>query len=541
MDYVIDTEACRNGDHNRRACNNGAMAIDDLERATQPSQAHDHRITWYLCIVAAVAVLICAFHGLGMDEDSTAYLAAAVNLAHGRGLTGIGGTPYTLFGPALPSFVYLGVRLGTSAQAAALILNMLSAVLTVILGRILLKRHLSDSRFVLAGSVFVAIGWPLLQVTSLAIPEPLTIVVLLLLVLLLEDFNETSHPVASVGAIAFLLNLAFFLRYASVAFIVASVFIVFISRKRVDGVLRRVLTALALTLLSLLGPCLWMLRNHSVDGSLLGPRYPPLFSAATVAYQYVLAIGKFLLPGPDAFEVLVFTVVALSTVVALRLVYNTIPGGLREFLRRLGPWAVLLYVCISYVIYLYAAELSTKIDPIDSRLLVPIYVPCVVLVVGLVESVFSRLVPSKRSTLLATRALQLFIGVQVLISLVLVGDFAVNGREYTSTAWRTSSLVTAARSLTGIAAIYTNNAPGLWARLGSDNIHALPTSLDQARASLACPGARVVYFTQNARTYFNDTSKVTGESQGQPQGIDCQTRYDVTLHERSGSNPAASK
>jgi hypothetical protein len=445
-----------------------------------------------------------------MDEDSTAYLSAAVNLAHGRGLTGIGSTPYTLFGPALPSFVYLGVRLGTSAQAAALVLNMLSAVLTVILGRILLKRHVSDSRFVLAGSVFIAIGWPLLQVTSLAIPEPLTIVVLLLLVLLLEDFNKTSHPVASVVAVAFLLNLAFFLRYASLAFIVASVFVVFISRKSVDGLLQRVLNTLALTVLSLLGPCLWMLRNHSVDGSLLGPRYPPLFSVATVAYQYVLAIGKFFLPGPNAFEVVVFVVVALLTVFALRLVYDTVPGGLREFLRRLGPWAVLLYVCISYVIYLYAAELSTKIDPIDSRLLVPIYVPCVVLVTGLLESVFSRSSLSGRSKLLAKRALLLFIGVQIVISCALVGDFAINGREYTSTAWRTSSLVTAARSIAGASAIYTNNAAGLWARLGSDKIRSLPTSLNQARTALSCPGVRVVYFTQNAGKYFNNSSDVTG-------------------------------
>lgn len=486
------------------------MAIDDLVNTSQPSVVRDRRITWFFCIIATLAVLICAVHGLGMEEDSTAYLAAAVNLAHGRGLTGVGGTPFTLFGPALPSFVSLGVRLGASAQAADLFLNVVSAVVTVILGRILLKRHVSDSRLVLAGSVFIAIGWPLLQVTSLAITEPLTIVVLLLLVLLLEDFNETSHPVVSLGAIVVLLNLAFFLRYAGLAFIPVSVFVVFISRKRVDGVLQRVLTTLALTLLALLGPCLWMLRNHSVDGSLLGPRFPPVFGVATVAYQYVLAIGKLFLPGPDVFEVVVFVAAVLATGLALRLVYGTVPGGLRVFLRRLGSWAVLLYVCVSYVLYLYAAELSTKIDPVDSRLLVPIYVPCVVLIIGLLESVFSRSSLSNRSTLLARRALLLFLCVQVLISCALVGDFALRGRDYTSTAWRTSSLVTAARSLAGASAIYTNNPPGLWARLGGDKIHALPTSVTQARASLSCPGVRIVYFTQSAGKYFDNSSSVTG-------------------------------
>src|ERR1035437_4164784 len=120
-----------------------SVAIDDLVNTTQPSMVRDRRITWSFCIVAALAVLICAFRGFGMDEHSTAYLAAAVNLAHGHGLTGIGGTPYTLFSPALPSFVSLGVRLGASAQTADLFLNVVSAVVTVILGRILLKRHVS--------------------------------------------------------------------------------------------------------------------------------------------------------------------------------------------------------------------------------------------------------------------------------------------------------------------------------------------------------------------------------------------------------------
>jgi hypothetical protein len=236
-----------------------------------------------------------------------------------------------------------------------------------------------------------------------------------------------------------------------------------------------------------------------------------LFSVSTVAYQYVLAIGKMFLPGPSAFEVLVFIIAALSTGLALRLVYDTVPGGLREFLRRLGPWAVLTYVCVSYVIYLYAAELSTKIDPIDSRLLVPIYVPCIILIVGLLESVFTRSALSDSSVRLTKRALKLFICIQVLISCALVVDFALEGREYTSTAWRTSSLVTTARSMAGATIIFTNNAAALWARLGGNKIHALPTSLTQARSSLSCPGVRVVYFTQGYGKYFDDSSKVTGE------------------------------
>ena len=71
--------------------------MEDLVIATRQDQSRNRQITWLLCIIASVAVLVCALHGLGMDEDSTAYLSGAVNLAKGRGLTAIGGSPYTLF------------------------------------------------------------------------------------------------------------------------------------------------------------------------------------------------------------------------------------------------------------------------------------------------------------------------------------------------------------------------------------------------------------------------------------------------------------
>lgn len=487
------------------------MTTSVLADSSPSSRQIHRRTTWSLSIISGLAVLLCAVHGLGMDVDSTGYLAAAVNLAHGRGLTGIGQGAFTLFGPALPSFVSLGVRLGMSAQTTDLILNVLSAVLTVILGRTLLMRHVADRRLVFGGSVLIAIGWPLVQVTSLAITEPLTIVVLLTLVLVLEDFHDTLRPIVSLAVVVLLLNLGFFLRYAGLAFVPAAIVVVFVSRKNIDCLLRRSLYTIATTLLSLLGPCLWMVRNHSVDGSFLGPRYPPVFGVLTVAHQYVLAIAKMFLPGPDIVEDVVFVAVVLLTIVALRLVYRSGSGGVSMFIRRLGPWAVLLVAAVTYVLYLYAAELSTAIDPIDSRLLVPIYVPCVVLLVGLVDAVLSSHSLSNKSKQYTRLALVVFLCGQVLISLALVGDFALEGREFTATPWRTSPLVAASKTLVGVTAYYTNNPSGLWARLGEENIFALPESVSQARKDLSCPGARVVFFTAPPGVYYGGSNAVTSQ------------------------------
>lgn len=398
-----------------------------------------------------------------------------------------------------------------SAQTAALIINVVSAVLTVILGRMLLKRHVTDPNLVLAGSAIIAVGWPLLQVTSLAIPEPLTVVALLALILVLESFGEAPRPRISLFAVVVLLNLTFFLRYAAVAFIPVAIVVVFFARRRTDTTYQRIVYTAGTTLLAVLGPALWMLRNHSVDGSLLGPRYPPVFGIATVAHQYVLATAKLFLPGPNIFEDLVFVVVVVLTCYALRLVYTAEPGGVGAFVRRLEPWSVLLLMCIVYVVYLYAAELSTKIDPIDSRLLVPIYVPSLILLIGLMESVLSKSSLSTSTKRLWKRALALFLVVQVSISCAIIGDFAIEGRGYTSSAWRTSTLVTASKSLKGATYYYTNNPAGLWARLGGDNIYALPASISQDRKVLTCPGARVVYFSQGPGVYYGESNGVSAD------------------------------
>jgi hypothetical protein len=288
--------------------------------------------------------------------------------------------------------------------------------------------------------------------------------------------------------------------------------VVFFARRKIDDLVRRVLYTTVMTVLALLGPCLWMLRNHSVDGSLLGPRYPPVFGVLTVAHQYVLAIAKTFLPGPDIFEDLVFVVVVVLLALALHVVYRSRTGGLHGFVSRLRPWAVLLLVSIIYVVYLYAAELSTKIDPIDSRLLVPIYVPCVVLLVGLIDAVLSRSSLTEAFKRYLWWGLAAFLCVQVLISLALVGDFALKGRDFTANTWRTSSVITRSKSLVGVTVYYTNNPSGLWANLGGDNIFGLPDSVAQVRQDLSCPGARIIYFTAPPGAYYGGSNAVSADT-----------------------------
>lgn len=484
------------------------MGDNGLAGSKRSSGLSDRTVTCVLGIVAALAVLLCSARGLGMDADSTEYLAGAVNLAHGHGLIGNAMKPFTLFGPALSGFVSIGVRLGMSAQTTDLIMNAASAVLTVILGRILLMRHVTDPRLVFGGSVFIAIGWPLVQVTSLAITEPETVVVVLLLTLVLERFQGTLRPSLTLVAVALLLNLAFFLRYAGLAFIPPAVIVVFCARRESYAFVRRIAYTSIAAFLALLGPVLWMVRNHSVDGSLLGPRSPSIFGVPSVVHQYILATGKLLLPGPHAFEEVEFGVAVVFFSLALGAMYRS-RSGTTSRINFLGSWCVLLLLSVFYLAYLFAAELATSIDPIDSRLLVPIYVPGVILLTGFIEALFVSDSLSFRVRKYLRTALVGYLFVQVVISCTLVGDFAINGRDFTAAPWRTSTLVAASKSLKGVTIYYTNNTAGLWARLGRENILRLSSNVSTVRKELSCAGARVVFFKTPPGRYYGGSNAVT--------------------------------
>jgi hypothetical protein len=248
-------------------------------------------------LAAVTATLIATTRGPGLDPDSADYLSSGLNLAQGHGLRTFTGTLLTLFPPGLPAVVALGHWLGISAEWTVRLFNAGAFAGAVCLGFLLLKRHVQSRLLVAASTALLAISLPLLYVSQMAWTEPAFIVICLGFILVLERLVATPRTVSWLVAAAVLVWAAFMFKYAGLALIPAGALTLLLARRRSGW--RSALTSTgAFVALSAVVPVAWMVRNHSVDGTLMGYRAPSTDGPLFVAWRVAVVLGEWVIPIP---------------------------------------------------------------------------------------------------------------------------------------------------------------------------------------------------------------------------------------------------
>ncbi len=400
-------------------------------------------------LVSAVAVLVASRRGLGVIHDSTLYLSSGTSLADGNGLRSYLGD-LTLFPPGLPAVIAVGSWLGVSPDAWLRGFNALCAAATVWLTAWLLRRHLHSVVVASVATAFVALSWAMLVADEWVMSEPPFLVVTLAFLLVLETAVRAPSRAAIVGLCA-IVWAAFLLRYSGLAFIpVGMMAFVLVGRRW------RAMAAFAIG--SLVVPVLWMLRNRAVDGNLMGPRGVSEFGVVDTVRHSLATVGQWLLPftfQSTGHEVL--GVIALTTVV-----------GLFVWLLRRGEGRALLALASFVVIYagwMATAQLTTDIVALDSRLLIPVLLPLVVIVAVEVETVIS-VAPASWA-----RPIR-YVGIATAVVLLVVQGGLMaravrystqNGIGFALAEWTETPVNVAVRSLPADASLYSNDPYQLWA------------------------------------------------------------------------------
>jgi hypothetical protein len=225
-----------------------------------------------------------------------------------------------------------------------------------------------------------------------------------------------------------------------------------------------------------------MLRNHAADGTYLGPRAPSPDGPVDVARQVVKTSGEWLLPIDrlplTARGALAVGLAAVVVVVAVRAARGRRDRLVSRASFGRDPSSALLVTLAATVVvglgYVAYAQLTTAIDPIDSRLLSPLFVPLLVLAVGAADSLAPSVGPVVRRAVLAA-------GVVVLAahawgSGVLVRDGMRDGYGFATASWVDSPLADALARRPDLASstVYANSAPGLWAATRLPSIENTP-------------------------------------------------------------------
>ena len=323
-----------------------------------------------VAVAAACAIAFGRPGDIAVWPDSVSYFAAAESLPDGA-LINAQNQPLTVFPPGYPALVAVPLAIGLERLMAAFLVNLISvAVMAVVLCRSAWSRTRSPWATLAIVVACLAIG---------AVPGRLRYAgsELPFMALTMLALDWTDRRVWRLGALrAFALGLvccaAFLTRYSGLVVIgVAGLWILGDLWRERRGYAAAVWFALGALPLS----AGWLLRNYTMDGSLIGSRSSSVASVAETFTGIASAIVGWAMPriwwaNSPAEWLVVGAPVAAALCLAVFIAYRHGPETSRT---------VLLHVFFSvvYVAFVTFSTFRAALDSINERLLAPAFVPAV--------------------------------------------------------------------------------------------------------------------------------------------------------------------
>jgi hypothetical protein len=213
--------------------------------------AQDHRLLIWIALLAvpAIGIAVCLFrtrNGPASDQDSTAYVGAAYNLLHGRGLTTPfdlsestlspaqvfsfhGSVPLVHYPPLFPVILAGLSSFGTSIISSARWLNAVLLGANLLMFELLLRRFTKSKVLLPVAGALLLLAGPssgidFLSLHSAVLSEPLLIFVFLLGLLLVDRYLD-DPSIGRLAGIAACAAAAPLVRYAGFSFVGGAVIV----------------------------------------------------------------------------------------------------------------------------------------------------------------------------------------------------------------------------------------------------------------------------------------------------------------------------
>lgn len=368
---------------------------------------------------AAFAVVITgAKYGPGTTHDSAAYMYAAQSLLNSEGFQYFGyPSPFIQWPPLYPLLLALGELAGLTSRLASMLLNSLAFALTVFIAGRWMLQTFKNAILSIGGTLLLLLSVPLLQVSEYFWTEILFVLFFLLLYINLEHFFRHGNY-GSLALAALFSALACIDRYAGVTIVAAAcLFLLFSKKGRLNGIMN----AAFYGAISAIPMGAWVIRNYIVSGTLLGVRLPSTFTlrqnikrTLDSIYTWVQPdkllsqqINASLLSAVKLFTILIPVLIITAFMIFMirrlliflpaqkstsKLFNNTLNSeNAGKDLDELFPIVFFTVFSVIYVIYLIASATSVAFEPINSRYLIPVYLPMVLCVLTAADLLFSRM------------------------------------------------------------------------------------------------------------------------------------------------------
>jgi hypothetical protein len=426
----------------------------------EPKRSRARRNLWIVLVVAAVsfvATLVATMrYGIGLTPDSFVYLNGARSLATGHGYTS-DGSAITSFAPGYSAVLSLSEHFGVAVASAARGLAAVSFAASVVLGYLLLCRHIRSRRIIIGATVAIGCSAVLLQTFKEALSEHLFVVVVLLFILVAEELMRSPRALVPLATLVVLTWAAFYLRYAGIIFVPIAAGIVLLALWRVSR--RRALVRAAVVLVAgFVLPAVWMKRNVDAGTGLLGARQDAAASLLTNIARTSRELSSWMATTstPAALRVVLFAAVVAVVATGIVLIARgryTLPSDAIEIVP-------LVLVASTYLIYLTLTASLVAFAAINTRFMSPVFIPFVVIAAWVFERARQQVSDSLRTVMTVIAVAWLA------ISLVWFGGQMVSSARngaggYATKRWHNSKVITDVRRIDPSAPTYTNDSAAI--------------------------------------------------------------------------------
>jgi Dolichyl-phosphate-mannose-protein mannosyltransferase len=436
-----------------------------------------------LAVLGAFLILTATPEGLGLSDDSIAYIAGARSLLAGDGYREAwleSNQPVTHFPPAFSGTLALIGLMGVNPINGARLLNaLLFGVNASLLGLLGWRMAKSSIAGIVPAALFV-VNDSLLRVHAVTMSEPLFLFFSLLAFFCFDLYFEKTKFLWLVVT-GLLTSLAYLTRYSGLALVATFG----ISLILLNDTWKKRFTSFLVFLAGLLPLMLaWGIRNRIVAGNATNRTliWHPVTNETLE--QGLRTFSEFLIPIEEWRRELFKTpeiFVAIIVIILLIILAWILVNGLRRFFKPSTPMPEVISFTNGLYIFGYLSSVLFSISlfdastPLKVRILAPVYLPLLLLLVRAGMWFWNRR-PRAWRVIIAGLTLLIF-GLAIIGQVRTVQELSKGGQGFASFKWYDSKIMDYLKTLPEDFAIYTNEPGAVYLYTGR-GCRVLPERMD---------------------------------------------------------------
>ena len=472
-----------------------------------------NQIALGFALFAAVLSVTANLSGVGWSWDTSDYVAVGKNFARDLSLIDATGLPMTVRPPGLSILIAVGDWLGLGVNFVVQILNAVSAVIVVLCTNHLLQLANTKRLTTTIATAFVTFSPALLWQYSMIWSEPPFIAVLMIAIVV----SLRKMTTVKFASLVTLFVALFFIRYVGPVFAVAITSAsIYIDRRQL-GWLKSATTNVLTLGISLISVWWWLDRNQEIDGTLTGARTPGGGSLLSPLKTFTSTIGSWVVASPveggiylswDSYPQITKVIGVLSVVTFFLLCIYYLTSWLRrrEATEGLNIFIVSAAVLFTYVAFSAYRFVHWELGPLDNRMMIPVYVPMVLMVAITVNKVSIKQKPLR---LVLGGLFIVLVALQTVSSINDAIKFGQDGRYWAARDFINQPLHKFVNSLPTNSLLMSNQPQELFAVWQKSSV-LNQYQLDSAQAT-SCENRYFVWYNS---TYDDGTPNLEGQPEG---------------------------